>query len=80
MKSLFSIFQLAIGCHHRQRSGVFTINKRTYQVCLKCGQEFDYSWALMHSVRSSSANSPHVPLPLEHIRASKVRPNEAPLT
>jgi hypothetical protein len=37
---------------------VFTIKKRTYQVCLKCGREFEYSWALMHSVRSNVADSP----------------------
>lgn len=61
MNLLFSMFQFAIGCHHRQRSSVFTIKQRTYQVCLKCGREFDYSWALMHSVRRASY-SPHVPL------------------
>jgi hypothetical protein len=70
VKALRSIFRFAFGCHHRQCSGVFTIKKRTYQVCLKCGQEFEYSWALMHPVRSSVANSPHVPLP-----SSTVRPN-----
>ena len=32
------------GCRHRHKSGVFTIKKRTYQVCLNCGQEFEYSW------------------------------------
>jgi hypothetical protein len=31
---LDSIFRFAFGCHHRRRSGVFTIKKRTYQVCL----------------------------------------------
>jgi hypothetical protein len=50
MNPLRSVFQFAFGCHHRQRSAVFTIKKRTYQVCLKCGQEFEYSWALMHSL------------------------------
>jgi hypothetical protein len=58
VKLLFSIFRFAFGCHHSQRSGVFTIKKRMYQVCLKCGQEFEYSWALMHSVRSTVALSP----------------------
>ena len=53
MKPLLSILQFAFGCRHRQRSGVFTIKKRTYQVCLDCGQEFEYSWDLMHSQRSS---------------------------
>jgi hypothetical protein len=61
MKPVLSILQFAFGCRHRQRSGVFTIKKRTYQVCLECGQELDYSWALMHSVRSSVADSPNAP-------------------
>ena len=73
MKPLFRIFQFSFGCRHRQRSAVFTIKKRTYQVCLKCGQEFGYSWALMHTTRSSMANSPHVSLPTNH-----VRPNPEP--
>ncbi|MFZ0479162.1 MAG: hypothetical protein WAL71_08430 [Terriglobales bacterium] len=62
MKPLFWIVQFAFGCHHRQRSSVFTIKKRTYQVCLKCGQEFEYSWALMHSIPPSVVERPHIPL------------------
>ena len=57
MNSLLSIFQFAIGCRHRQRSSVFTIKKRTYQVCLNCGREFEYSWALMHAVSSERCQS-----------------------
>jgi hypothetical protein len=49
MKLRLWIFQSAFGCHHSQLSRVFTIKKRTYQVCLECGQEFGYSWTLMHS-------------------------------
>ncbi len=79
MKSLLSMFQFVIGCHHRQRSSVFTIKRRTYQVCLKCGREFEYSWALMHCVRSSAAGSPPVPLSSNCVRINDVRPNEAPL-
>ena len=45
MKHLLWIFQFAFGCHHRQLSRVFTIKKRTYQVCVECGREFEYSWA-----------------------------------
>jgi len=52
MRLLLWIFQFAFGCHHSQLSRVLTIKKRTYQVCLECGQEFGYSWALMHSLRS----------------------------
>ncbi len=79
MNPLGSIFRFAFGCHH-QRSGVFTIKKRTYQVCLKCGQEFEYSWALMHSIRSSVADSTHVPLPSNQLRTNDIGPNAAPLT
>ena len=52
MKPLLWAFEFAFGCHH-QLSGVFTIQKRTYRVCLVCGQEVEYSWALMHSLRSN---------------------------
>jgi len=70
VKSLRSVFWFAFGCHHRQRSAVFTIKQRTYQVCLKCGQEFEYSWALMHSVRSNAAdNGPAPPNGIRHAEA-----------
>ena len=62
MKSLLQILGFVFGCHHRQKSGVFTIKKRTYQVCLKCGQEFEYSWVRMHSVRSNLASGPDATL------------------
>jgi hypothetical protein len=62
MKPLLQMFEFAFGCHHRQRSGVFTIKKRTYQVCLNCGQEFEYSWGLMHAVGLSVADRPDAPL------------------
>jgi hypothetical protein len=62
VKSSLGILQFVFGCRHRQKSGVFTIKKRTYQVCLKCGQEFEYSWARMRSVRSNVARVPHPPL------------------
>ena len=52
MKSLLGIFQFRFGCRHRHKSGVFTIKNRTYQVCLKCGQEFEYSWVRMRTVQS----------------------------
>jgi hypothetical protein len=53
MNALLSIFDFIFGCHHSHLSRVFTIKKRTYQVCVECGQEFQYSWELMHSMRSS---------------------------
>jgi len=61
MKLLSWIIQFACGCHHGRLSNVFTIGRRTYQVCLECGQEFPYSWELMHSVRSNGENA-HAPL------------------
>jgi hypothetical protein len=54
MRPLLWIIQFACGCHHRRLSGVFTIKKRTYQICLECGQEFPYSWELMRSIRSGA--------------------------
>lgn len=61
MKPLDWISQFVFGCHHKHLSRVFTIKKRTYQVCLACGYEFDYSWALMHS-RPNIAESSNAPL------------------
>jgi len=54
MKPLLSFLHIAFGCRHRQMSRVFTIKKRTYRVCFQCGQEFEYSWALMNSAWSSA--------------------------
>jgi hypothetical protein len=50
VKPILGILWFVFGCRHRRKSGVFTIKKRTYQVCLKCGQEFEYSLERMHSV------------------------------
>jgi hypothetical protein len=49
MKPLRWIFQFGFGCRHGRLSRVFTIGKRTYQVCVECGGEFEYSWERMHS-------------------------------
>jgi hypothetical protein len=70
MTPIASVFQFAFGCHHRRRSAVFTIKKRTYQVCLNCGREFDYSWELMHSINPRVAAIPIVP-------RNGVRPTQA---
>jgi hypothetical protein len=40
MNPLRWMFQFAFFCHHGHLSRVFTIRKRTYKVCLDCGQEF----------------------------------------
>jgi hypothetical protein len=62
MELLFWTFQFAFGCHHGQLSRVFTIKQRTYQVCFKCGREFEYSWALMQSLPSIGTDNPCAPL------------------
>ncbi len=69
MKHLLQVYQFAFGCHYSQLSRVFTIKNRTYKVCVECGREFEYSWALMHSVQSSVADTACRPL-------STVRPAE----
>lgn len=51
---LLQAFEILFGCRH-QLSRVFTIRRRTYQVCVDCGKEFGYSWELMHSTRSADA-------------------------
>jgi hypothetical protein len=56
VKKLSNILQVILHylfeCHHSDLSRVFTIKHRTYQVCLECGQELDYSLSLMHIARS----------------------------
>ena len=56
--SLVWVFESFFGCYHRHLSRVFTIRKRTYQVCIRCGREFEYSWEFMHSTRPSVASYP----------------------
>ena len=55
--SLLRIFERFFGCRHRTLSRVFTIRKRTYQVCVGCGREFEYSWELMCSRRRAIADN-----------------------
>jgi hypothetical protein len=62
MKLLLWILRFVFECHHRQLSRVFTIKKRTYQVCFKCGQQFEYSWELMHSLQPNAADNIYAPL------------------
>jgi len=59
MNALRRIAQFAFECHHADLSRVFTIQKRTYRVCFKCGKEVDYSWELMRSQEAIvAANHP----------------------
>ena len=57
MTLLLWIFRFAFGCHHSKLSRILTIEKRTYQVCIECGQEFPYSWELMRPVGSNFVNA-----------------------
>ncbi len=73
MKPLLWTFRLAFGCRHGQLSRPFTINKRTYQVCVECGQEFAYSWNLMHTIKSGLADNTGLQLnSRQQIQASKL--------
>jgi hypothetical protein len=60
MKPILWTFEFVFGCHHDQLSRVFTITKKTYKVCLKCGQQFNYSWPRMHTVRPAGADPVYV--------------------
>jgi hypothetical protein len=51
MEKLINILDFVFGCHHGHLSRVFTIDRRTYQVCCDCGAKFDYSLASMSSKR-----------------------------
>jgi hypothetical protein len=59
-------------CHHHNMSRVFTINRRSYQVCIECGQQVDYSLKLMHALpRETAPREARAPwaakvMPLQH--------------
>jgi hypothetical protein len=72
MKLLLWLVQFACGCHHCRLSNVFTIKKRTYLACLECGDEFPYSWELMHSVRLNVADAYAPPHGARHAEATVV--------
>jgi hypothetical protein len=62
MTHLSSIIQLLFGCHHCDLSRVFTIKERTYQVCLDCGRETEYSWERMVSLEPNASATQHATL------------------
>ena len=62
MNTLLRILHFPFACHHSQLSRVFTIRKRTYQVCLTCGEEFEYSWARMQ---------PGAPIATDNVRVQR---------
>jgi len=53
MKTLLAVFRFVFGCRHRHLSRVFTIKRRTYNICFDCGREFDLPNP-RESARSSS--------------------------
>ena len=66
---LTQAFEMFFGCHHHL-SRVFTIRRRTYQVCLDCGREFGYSWELMRPMPSYEAVNSYAVSPLRTAHAS----------
>lgn len=44
---------LVTRCGHRHLTRAFTINERTYVVCLGCGREFPYSLVTMSIIRGA---------------------------
>jgi len=44
---LLDAYDLLFGCRHTNLSRVFTIDRRTYRVCLGCGTKFGYSLETM---------------------------------
>jgi hypothetical protein len=44
---MWRAFNFVFGCHHRELSRVFTIDRRTYRVCCACGATFKYSLETM---------------------------------
>ena len=72
MKPFLGMLQFVFGCRHGHLSRVFTIQKRTYQVCFDCGQQIEYSWALMQSVPQEDPDDVCTPLDsARHAVASK---------
>ncbi len=51
MNLLDHVTRLLFDCHHPNLSRVFTIKRRSYQVCCDCGAEFDYSFETMSAHR-----------------------------
>src|ERR1700687_2731981 len=72
MKALRWLLHVLLRCHHRQLTRVFTISNRTYQVCIACGREIDYSWELMHSVQPKVGGNASTPTEPRQASASSL--------
>ena len=62
MKAFFSWL---FTCHHHNVSRVFTIKRRTYQVCFDCGAELSYSWDRMCRTQTSELETAHAETPMD---------------
>ncbi len=60
--ALAFMVDLFFGCHHKHLSRPFTIEDRSYKICLDCGQEMPYSVEAMRLLR-----------PWEVLRAERAR-------
>ncbi len=57
MAYIAAALELFFGCPHSNLSRVFTIRKRSYQVCCDCGAEFRYLLDAMQIQRRESSPS-----------------------
>jgi hypothetical protein len=71
-KSQQSLMNRLLGHHNHELSRVFTIRRRTYQVCVSCGREFEYSWELMRRKKSFISDHGYRP-------EVGIEPTEAPV-
>jgi len=63
------LYDLLLGCFHRNLSRPFTIDGRTYCVCCDCGREFDYSLESMKICSTSDHWEEELPeLAVQHSR------------
>jgi hypothetical protein len=51
LEKAMSFFDWIFGCHHTRLSRVFTVEGRTYRVCLNCAANFDYSLEKMAIIK-----------------------------
>ena len=48
---LKNAFDAVFGCRHSHLSRPFTLQRKTYEVCLDCGREIPYSLTSMSKVK-----------------------------
>jgi uncharacterized UBP type Zn finger protein len=62
---LLKIYDLIFGCRHAKLSRVFTIEGKTYRVCLQCGTKLRFSLETMSLERSEQGGA-HEDLDVVH--------------